>query len=73
MINAYYAISTCVVTSLALSALIHGRIRMKDLMYAPFAGAAIIATSSVHIFNPIVAILLGIIAGILQPLFNLAE
>lgn len=71
MINAYYCISTTVVTSLALSALIHGRIRIKDLMYAPFAGAAIIGTSAVLIFNPLCAIILGIIAGIIQPLFNL--
>lgn len=73
MINAYYAISTCVVTSVAFSALIHGRVRVKDLMYAPFAGAAIIATSAVHIFNPLVAILLGMGAGLLQPVFNLLE
>ena len=71
MINAYYAISSCVVTCLALSAVVHGRIRFKDLMYAPFAGAAIIASSAVHIFNPIAAILLGMVAGLIQPLFNL--
>ena len=73
MINAYWAISSCVVTSIALSAAIHGRIRIKDLMYGTFAGAAIIGTSAVHIFNPIAAILLGMIAGLLQPIFNWAE
>ena len=73
MINAYYAISTCVVTSVAFSALIHGRVRIKDLMYAPFAGAAIIATSAVHISNPVAAIVLGMVAGLLQPIFNLIE
>lgn len=73
MINAYWAISACVVTSLAMSAVINGRIRMKDLMYGTFAGAAIIGTSAPHIFNPIAAILLGMIAGLLQPLFNIAE
>lgn len=73
MINAYWGISTCVVTSLAMSALLHGRIRVKDLMYGTFAGAAIIGTSAPHIFNTIAAILLGMIAGLLQPLFNWAE
>lgn len=73
MINAYWAISTCVVTSIAFSAALHGRIRIKDLMYGTFAGAAIIGTSAVHIFNPIAAILLGMIAGLLQPIFNWAE
>lgn len=73
MINAYWAISACVVTSLAMSALMHGRIRVKDLMYGTFAGAAIIGTSAPHIFNTIAAILLGMIAGLLQPIFNWAE
>lgn len=73
MISAYWAISASVVTSLALSAVIHGRIRIKDLMYGTFAGAAIIGTSAPLIFNPIAAILLGMIAGLLQPLFNIAE
>jgi ammonia channel protein AmtB len=73
MISAYWAISACVVTSLALSAVIHARIRIKDLMYGVFAGAAIIGTSAPLIFNPIEAILLGMIAGLLQPLFNLLE
>jgi len=71
-INAYWAISACVVTSLAMSALGNGRIRIKDLMYGTFAGAAIIGTSAPHIFSPVAAILLGMIAGLLQPLFNLA-
>lgn len=53
MIAAYWAISTCVVTSLALSAVIHGRIRIKDLMYGVFAGAAMIGTSAPLIFTPI--------------------
>lgn len=73
MINAYWAISASVVTSLAWSAAIHGKIRIKDLMYGTFAGAAIIGTSAVHIFTPVAAILLGMIAGLLQPLFNWAE
>lgn len=73
MINAYWGISACVVTSLAMSAVMNGRIRIKDLMYSTFAGAAIVGTSAPHMFNPVGAILLGMIAGLIQPLFNLAE
>lgn len=73
MISAYWAISTCVVTSLALSAVIHGRIRIKDLMYGVFAGAAMVGTSAPLIYSPTEAIVLGMIAGLLQPLFNLLE
>lgn len=73
MISAYWAISSAVVTSLAMSAIINGKIRIKDLIYGTFAGAAIIGTSAVHIFSPVAAVLLGIIAGLLQPFFNMAE
>lgn len=73
MINAYFAISASVVTSLALSAVIHARIRIKDLMYGTFAGAAIVGTSAPLMFNVIEAILLGMIAGLLQPVFNIIE
>lgn len=73
MINAYFAISTCVVTSLALGAVIHGRIRIKDLMYGTFAGAAFVGTSAPLMFNVIQAMILGMIAGLLQPIFNIIE
>jgi hypothetical protein len=73
MINAYWGISASVVTSLAMSAIMNGRIRIKDLMYGTFAGAAIVGTSAPHMFNPVGAIVLGMISGLLQPLFNLAE
>lgn len=73
MISAYFGISACVVTSLALSAVIHGRIRIKDLMYGVFAGAAMVGTSAPLMFNVIQAIILGMIAGLLQPIFNLIE
>jgi hypothetical protein len=73
MISAYFAISASVVTSVAMSGIIHRRIRIKDLMYGTFAGAAIVGTSAPHIFNPVGAMILGMIAGLLQPVFNIIE
>jgi hypothetical protein len=73
VINSYYAIGGAVTTSLAMSAILHGRITIKDMIYAPFAGGAIIASSATLIFNPMAALLLGVIAGLLQPLFNLID
>lgn len=73
VINSYYAIGGAVTTSLAMSALMHGRIKVKDMVYGPFAGGAIVASSATLIFNPMAALLLGVIAGILQPLFNIAD
>ena len=73
MINAYFGISASVVTSLALSGVIHGRIRIKDLMYGVFAGAALVGTSAPLMFNVVQSMILGMIAGLLQPLFNIAE
>lgn len=42
-------------------------------MYGTFAGAAMIGTSAPHIYNVVAAIVLGMIAGLLQPVFNLIE
>ena len=72
MINAYFGISASVVTSLALSGIIHRRIRIKDLMYGVFAGAALVGTSAPLMFNVVQSMILGMIAGLLQPLFNIA-
>jgi hypothetical protein len=72
MINAYFGISASVVTSLAMSGIIHRRIRIKDLMYGVFAGAALVGTSAPLMFNVVQSMILGMIAGLLQPLFNIA-
>ncbi|MFN9980778.1 MAG: hypothetical protein ACK53Y_12710, partial [bacterium] len=53
MINAYFGISTSVVTSLALSGIMYGRIRIKDLMSGVFAGAALVGTGAPLMFNVI--------------------
>lgn len=72
-INTNFAIAGAVTTSLAMSAIIHGKIRVKDLIYGPFIGGAIIGSSAVLIFNPMAAFLLGVIAGLVQPLLNIAD
>lgn len=72
-LNCLYGMSAAVVTSLAMSAILYGRIHIKDLLYAPIAGAIITGTSSQFMFNPMAAIILGVIAGIIQPLFNMVE
>jgi hypothetical protein len=43
------------------------------LLYSPIAGGVIIGSSSILIYNPMAAILLGIIAGSSQCLFNLID
>jgi ammonia channel protein AmtB len=70
-INCLYAMSASVVTSLALSAVIYGRIAVKDLLYSPICGAIMVGTSAQFIFNPMAAIFLGMIAGFIQPLMNI--
>jgi len=72
-INCLYAMSASVVTSLAFSAVLYGRISIKDLLYSPICGAIIVGTSAQFIFNPMAAIILGIIGGLIQPIFNMIE
>eukprot|EP00919_Chromeraceae_sp_WS-2016_P062264 GHVR01147442.1.p1 GENE.GHVR01147442.1~~GHVR01147442.1.p1 ORF type:complete len:162 (-),score=9.82 GHVR01147442.1:205-690(-) len=71
--NMIFGISACVITSLAVSGLIHGKLLVKDFIYSPIAGGVMVATSSSFTFNLSASILLGIIAGVLQVLFNIVE
>lgn len=71
---ALFAVSASVITSIAFSLVIHGKVLYRDLLVSPIAGGVMIGSSSIMIYNPMEAIILGIIAGALQTtLFNYLE
>lgn len=72
-ISVLYCISATVLTSVAFSLIINGKIEYRDLITAPIAGGVIIGSSSVYIYNPLESLLFGTAAGILQVLFNKLE
>jgi len=69
-ISVLYCISATVLTSVAFSLILNGKIEYRDLITAPIAGGVIIGSSSVYIYNPLESLLFGTAAGILQVLFN---
>lgn len=49
------------------------KIQIRNLITAPIAGGVIIGSSSVFIYNPLGALLMGTLAGLLQFIFNKIE
>lgn len=73
-ISTIYAVSSCVFVSVGVSLIAHGKLNYRDIITAPIAGGVIVGSSSIMIYNPMEAIILGAIAGVLQvALFNWIE
>jgi hypothetical protein len=72
-INTLYGISSCVLTTAALDGVIYGRLKIRDLIYSPIVGGILVATSSNMITNPILAMILGIIAAVCVIGFNIVD
>jgi hypothetical protein len=70
-ISTIFCISSCVVSSIAFTLLINGKINYRDLITAPIVGGVVIGSSSTYIYNPAEAILFGVVGGLLQILFNI--
>ena len=72
-VNTLYGISACVVTTCALDAAIYGRLKIRDVIFSPVAGGVIVTSSSTLIFNPLTAMVIGIIGAFLLVLFNFVD
>ena len=71
-ISTILCISGCVVATIAFTLIINGKIEYRDLITAPIVGGVVIGSSSTYVYNPTEAILIGIVAGLLQVFFNKA-
>jgi len=69
-ISTIFSISTCVISTIAMSLIANGRLQYRDLLTAPILGGVIIGSSSTYIYNPAEAIIFGFIASFLQIIFN---
>jgi hypothetical protein len=72
-IATFFCISTSVVTMVALCLVVDRRLNLRCLITAPIAGGVIVGSSSLHIYNPLEAMILGVTAASLQFLFNKIE
>jgi len=69
-INTIYCISSCVITCVGVSCIIHGKLNFKDFVYSPIVGGVIIGSSSALISNSLGAILMGVAAGTFHLIFQ---
>lgn len=65
-INVVFGLAAATFTSFAMSALINGKLQIRDIVYGPVAGGIATATASVYIVEPVWALLAGTVAGIIQ-------
>ena len=73
-LNIFFGMAASTVMSLGLSSAINHSIAVRDVVQAPIAGAVAIASSAYYITNPVYALVIGSVAGIIQTLLqNLVE
>ena len=63
-------ISSCVVTTIGLCLTVDARVNIRNLITAPIAGGVIVGSSSANIYTALEAIMLGMLAAVLQFIFN---
>mgnify|MGYP003491484192 CR=1 FL=1 len=47
-----FCISSCVISSIAFTLIINGKIEIRDLITAPIIGGVVIGSSSTYVYNP---------------------
>ena len=66
----FFGIASSTITSLGISAILNHAIIVRDAVQAPTAGAIAVASAAYFITNPVYALVIGTIAGIVQTLFQ---
>ena len=66
-------VSSCVVTTVGICLTVDARIHVRNLITAPIAGGVIVGSSSANIYTALEAIMLGMLAAVLQFIFNRVE
>lgn len=72
-ISTMFCVCACVATMIGISLVIDGKLYFRDIITAPIAGGVIVGSSSTYIFNPMESIMFGIMAAIVQIIFNRVE
>lgn len=65
----FFSISGSTISCVALGLIFYGRFIVRHLVYGPVAGAVIGGAASFYISNPVYAILVGVVGGMLQAIF----
>ena len=69
-LNILYGISGSIWMAVATSIFIHGRVKVRDFLHGLVAGGIAVSSASFFLVNPVWAILIGAVAGILQTVGN---
>lgn len=73
-INTALGLGAATLTSFSISALINGKLQIRDIIYGPVAGGIAVATASVYIVEPVYAFAIGSFGALVQVfIMNLIE
>ena len=72
-ISTLYSTCACLATVMGITLTLEGKLSYRDMITAPIAGGIIIGSSASYIYNPLESFMLGILAAIVQILFNRLE
>lgn len=65
-----YGISASTVVNIAFSFFLNSKVSIRDVVYGPIAGAIATSSAAYYITNPVWAMLVGSVAGIIQAFGN---
>jgi len=65
-INTVFGLASATIASFSMSALINGKLQIRDIVYGPVAGGIAVASSSIYIVSPVWSMFVGTTAGLLQ-------
>jgi len=69
-ISTYFAMASSMVTVVSLGLIFQGKASYRDIITAPIAGGVMVSSASAFLYNPLQGLILGMIAGLLQFIFN---
>ena len=65
-INTVFGLASATLAAFSMSALINGKLQIRDIVYGPVAGGIAVASSSIYIVSPVWSMVVGTTAGLLQ-------
>ena len=68
-----YGLAASTLMSISTPYVLNEKLMIRDVILGPIAGGISVASAGFHITNPAYAILIGTVAGIIQPVINFFE
>lgn len=72
-ITVLYGLASSTIMAISTSFVLNEKLMIRDILHGPVAGGITVASAGYYITNPVWGILIGSVAGIIQPVINYFE